>query len=262
MRKLSDSESIGKKLATLPKYDGGFGGHKYLQPQYSLTLGKSDETLSRSDIGQGSSNQVTAAKSFNNITDSNLSDDEIARRNKMTMEQLQSQINQKLKTPSKALGSNRADNNNKNTNNNPMIRIQVEDTTTNTTTTTTTTNQKKERHPPLARKSKTRHQSLGDATAATTSQSETGGKRNRLPEQSRSLDSNNSGSRSRSRVHEEQLPPAPPPPNCSPRNSNGRSPLERLSKDELVLLWRSSESELRSHLLKAIRDKEEPSDPP
>ncbi|KAG5880563.1 hypothetical protein JTB14_009934 [Gonioctena quinquepunctata] len=118
------------------------------------------------------------------------------------------------------------------------------------------------RHPPLSRRNKTRHQSLGEATLLPNLEQK---KRNRLPEQSKSLDSNSSTprdkSRSRSRIGEEDLPPAPPPPNCSPRNSNGRSPLERLSKDELVLLWRSSESELRSHLLKALRDKEEPSDP-
>ncbi|ERL89529.1 hypothetical protein D910_06895 [Dendroctonus ponderosae] len=42
---------------------------------------------------------------------------------------------------------------------------------------------------------------------------------------------------------------------------SSRSPLACLSKEELVKLWTSSESELRCHLLKAIRDKEEPSDP-
>lgn len=90
-------------------------------------------------------------------------------------------------------------------------------------------------------------------------------KRNKLAEPSRSLDSNppketSKVKSSKCRDHME-LPPAPPPPNCSPRNSNGKSPLERLSKEELVNLWRSSESELRSHLLKAIRDKEDDTDP-
>ncbi|KAJ9601165.1 hypothetical protein L9F63_000685, partial [Diploptera punctata] len=68
--------------------------------------------------------------------------------------------------------------------------------------------------------------------------------------------------RSRDSSHEcdevfDDIPPPPPPPNCQPRNgSNGESPLDRLNKEELVALWRSSESELRSHLLRAIRAKE------
>ena len=73
--------------------------------------------------------------------------------------------------------------------------------------------------------------------------------------------------RSRDSSHEcdevfDDIPPPPPPPNCQPRNgSNGESPLDRLNKEELVALWRSSESELRSHLLRAIRAKEV-TDPP
>lgn len=60
----------------------------------------------------------------------------------------------------------------------------------------------------------------------------------------------------------DDIPPPPPPPFCQPRNgSNGESPLDRLNKEELVALWRSSESELRSHLLRAIRSKEV-TDPP
>lgn len=222
LRKLSDSESIGRKLATLPKYREPIERHR-LQPQYSLTLGKSDETLTKSD--KTSLNQVSSAKSFTNVSEGIISDDEIARRNKQTIEQLQHQ-----------LGKKKQDNNAKIQNTNPQIRIQVEDTTRS--------------EPVRTRRIKTRHQSLGDAVQAPEP-----AKRNKLGEQSKSLDGNPTKSRKR---REEDLPPAPPPPNCSPRNSNGRSPLERLSKDELVLLWRSSESELRSHLLKAIRDKEEP----
>ncbi|XP_068898087.1 uncharacterized protein [Tenebrio molitor] len=226
LRKLSDSESIGRKLATLPKYREPVERHR-LQPQYSLTLGKSDETLTKSDKSQ--QNQVSAAKSFNDVSEaSNISDDEIARRNRLTIEQLQVQLSKK-----------RPDNNAKMQNTNPQIRIQVEDTT---------------REPVRSRRIKTRHQSLGDSVQAPEP-----AKRNKLGEQSRSLDGNPGKSRKK---RDAELPPAPPPPNCSPRNSNGRSPLERLSKDELVLLWRSSESELRSHLLKAIRDKEEPVEPP
>lgn len=235
IRKLSDSESIGRKLATLPKYRDPLEHHR-LQPQYSLTLGKSDETLPKDKT----KDQVTSAKSFNNVSEhlsyeqkSNLSDEEIIKRNRQTIEQLQSHF------------SKRSIDNNTNKNTNPQIRIQVEDT-----------------EPPVpvpivkSRKIKTRHQSLGDATSTSTSsqQPPEPTKRNKLPEHSKSLD----GNTSKSKKKEEELPPAPPPPNCSPRNSNGRSPLERLSKDELVNLWRSSESELRSHLLKAIRDKEEP----
>ncbi|GLH10809.1 Uncharacterized protein GBIM_15694 [Gryllus bimaculatus] len=62
----------------------------------------------------------------------------------------------------------------------------------------------------------------------------------------------------------DDIPPPPPPPCCNPRNgttADGNSPLERLEREELVALWRSSESELRSHLLKAIRAKEV-TDPP
>ncbi|KAK5645132.1 hypothetical protein RI129_006432 [Pyrocoelia pectoralis] len=253
-RKLSDSESIGRKLATLPKYTEPGSRHR-LHPQYSLTIGKSDQMLNASDsstkLGQ-SPHKLT--KSYQNILDterevprtlsqsnvdhkSNLSDDEIAKRNKITIDQLQSQLSTKvenLKPPIKRCHSN-------NTKPNPP-RIQVEDTS--------------KLHSSTSRKLKKRHQSLGDDGKP--SQTERSRSRNKLSEHSRSLDSNpqKESSRSRSpRCKEHDLPPAPPPPNCSPRNSNGKSPLDRLSKDELVLLWRSSESELRSHLLKAIRDK-------
>lgn len=241
-RKLSDSESIGKKLATLPKYKEPLEKNR-LQPQYSLTLGKSDEVLSKSERSSPKfeENQVTTARSCHSITTdantSNLSDDEIARRNKqMTIDQLQSHLTQN-KSQSLKPTSKRQDNNLKVVNTNPQIRIQVEDTSD---------------PPPITRKTKTRHQSLGDSSKTTPQPM----KRSKLSEPSRSLDSNPV-----SKYREQNLPPAPPPPNCSPRNSNGRSPLERLSKDELVLLWRSSESELRSHLLKAIRDKEDVVDP-
>jgi len=60
----------------------------------------------------------------------------------------------------------------------------------------------------------------------------------------------------------DDIPPPPPPPFCQPRiGGNGVSPLDRLNKEELVALWRSSESELRSLLLRAIRAKEV-TDPP
>lgn len=90
MRKLSDSESIGKKLATLPRYQqDSFDKHKLLQPQYSLTLGKSDEGLSKNLKAEN----VGQARSFNNLSQPtnekcNLSDDEVARRNKDTIRQL------------------------------------------------------------------------------------------------------------------------------------------------------------------------------
>ncbi|XP_063230536.1 uncharacterized protein LOC134535392 [Bacillus rossius redtenbacheri] len=57
------------------------------------------------------------------------------------------------------------------------------------------------------------------------------------------------------------VPPPPPPPSCSPREPAAPSPLARLSKDELLELWRSSETELRSLLLRAIRAKDV-DDPP
>ncbi|KAJ8976794.1 hypothetical protein NQ317_014137 [Molorchus minor] len=236
-RKLSDSESIGRKLATLPKYRETVDKHR-LQPQYSLTLGKSDETLTGS---QKNDQQVSAAKSFTNIADtssqyciesrSKALDEEIAKRNRQTIQELQGILGKNPKPPK------RINDNNTKQNTNPQIRIQIEDTT-----------KEEPRNPPFVQQE----------------QNQTS--KNKLAEQSKSLDSNHptgrERSRSRSRLKDDGLPPAPPPPNCSPRNSNGRSPLERLSKDELVLLWRSSESELRSHLLKAIRDKEEPTDPP
>ncbi|XP_060529353.1 uncharacterized protein LOC132703854 [Cylas formicarius] len=246
LRKLSDSESIGRKLATLPRYQETVDKHR-LQPQYSLTIGKSDETLTATD------QPVSSAKSFNGIDKldhkSNLSDDEIARRNKETINQLQVQLQ-----GSKGKKSN-SDNNKTVCNTNPQIRIEVAEEDADKVET-------KRKNPPLSRKHKTRHQSLGESTQ--NSGSSDAPRRNKLQEQSKSLDSGSTKPgrpRSRSRHAEEDLPPAPPPPNCSPRNSNGKSPLERLSKEELVRLWRSSESELRSHLLKAIRDKEEPSDP-
>lgn len=257
-RKLSDSESIGKKLATLPKYKDPFEKTK-LHPQYSLQiLGKSEEILNKSDKEA----TLATAKSYQNLTDSgsksNLSDDEIARRNKLTIQQLQSQMSHKtqsLKTSSSKRSSSNnnnstSSNNNSKTNTNPQIRIKVEDTSVKPN--------------PTSRKLKTRHQSLGEPSK---NQPEPTSRRNKLAEHSKSLDSNTTTSRDKNndgrisssrspRCKEHNLPPAPPPPNCSPRNSDGRSPLERLSKDELVLLWRSSESELRSHLLKAIRDKD------
>lgn len=246
-RKLSDSESIGKKLATLPKYKDPFEKTK-LHPQYSLQiLGKSEEVLNKSDKEA----TVATAKSYQNLSDtgskSNLSDDEIARRNKLTIQQLQTQMTHKTQSLKTASSSKRSSSNNK-TNTNPQIRIKVEDTSVKPN--------------PPSRKIKTRHQSLGEPSK---NQPEPSSRRSKLTEHSRSLDSNTTrdkidgklSSTTRSpRCKEHNLPPAPPPPNCSPRNSDGRSPLERLSKDELVLLWRSSESELRSHLLKAIRDKD------
>lgn len=247
LRKLSDSESIGKKLATLPKYKEPIDRHK-LQPQYSLTIGRSDDVfLNTGDLVQ------TSAKSCQNISDvdnievpkfcvdekNNLSDDEIARRNKQTIEQLHIQL-----LAAKPIIKTKDNNSQKSKNVNPQIRIQIEDTSKSNT--------------PPKKHLKTRHQSLGDKSAPENT------KRSKLAEHSRSLDSNpprRDRSKSPRKCKEHDLPPAPPPPNCSPRNSNGRSPLERLSKDELVLLWRSSESELRSHLLKAIRDKDV-DDPP
>lgn len=114
----------------------------------------------------------------------------------------------------------RSSDNNPSFNTNPQILIQVEDTSTPTV---------ELRNPPLSKKHKTRHQSLGDATSPVPQETN---KRNRLTEQSKSLDSGTTTtnknstakekSRSRSRMKEEDLPPAPPPPNCSPRNSNGK----------------------------------------
>ncbi|KAL3268123.1 hypothetical protein HHI36_007250 [Cryptolaemus montrouzieri] len=330
IRKLSDSESIGRKLATLPKYKDAVEKH-LLQPQHSLNIIRSDEAISSMD-----KRQVLTAKSFTNISETEpkaggyLTDDEIASRNKLTISQLKKELSGKLDA------AKFQDNNPSIKHTNPLIKIQVEDTTKECTPNTT-----KRHH-------RTRHQSLGDVIQG----SETVSSRKKLPEASHSLDSNptantketkpnrlkrkeesesshspegnphtketkqnrlkkredppetwksldcNTNSKdsrsNRNRKKEDftletsksldtnatpkearpkklkkredtlntPLPPAPPPPNCSPRNSNGRSPLERLSKDELVNLWRSSESELRSHLLKAIRDKEDSSQPP
>lgn len=136
VRKYSDAESIGRKLATLPKYKDGINTNR-LHPGDRLNLGKSDETLSKSE-GYGESlqtNEIAQAKSYQNILDgskgdleiddsacgtlnltaeqkANLSDDEIARRNKQTIEQLRCQLNIKIES----------------------IKPQIKRTTSNTTT--------------------------------------------------------------------------------------------------------------------------------
>lgn len=276
-RKISDAESIGRKLATLPKFKDNLNSNR-LHPGDRTNIGKSEETLIKKEnepnFGTMRVNEIITAKSYQNILDSskkeleveintgsvinipaknNLSDDEIAKRNKITIDQLKIQLNRadtgkpqvtRSQSNSAALPPT-----------NPSIRIQVEDTSKPKTT---------------DRKIKHRHRSLGEAPKSPVPPEPS--RRNlKATEHSRSLDSGNPVTNntreptrnrsSSSKCREHDLPPAPPPPNCSPRNSNGRSPLERLSKDELVNLWRSSESELRSHLLKAIRDKDA-DDPP
>lgn len=266
-RKLSDSECIGRKLATLPRSDTPQDRQR-LQTRHSIAIGCSDQTLNpQSNLKYDTWNTPrNVTKSAQNIPDSereitvnvlnltseqrsNLSDDEIARRNKLTINQLQTQFSSKSETGKAKSYNSNTTNNNKAAASNPP-RIHVEDTS-------------KPELPP--RKLKSRHKSLGEDVVPV----EPKQKRHRITEQSRSLDSkppNRDRSRSSSPRYLKQsdLPPAPPPPNCSPRNCTGRSPLDRLSKDELVNLWRSSESEIRSHLLKAIRDKEpdKAEDPP
>ncbi|KAH1009869.1 hypothetical protein HUJ04_002171 [Dendroctonus ponderosae] len=209
MRKLSDCESIGKKLATLPKYQGSFDKTK-LQPQYSLNMGRSDETLTSME-----KSPVAAANSFDKLDQkSNFSDDEIARRNRDTISQLQFQLKKKAKKQRSVDGSRSV------LSPNPQIRIQVEDTDR-------IERPKPKRNPPLkASRNKLRHRSLGDPTQSPSCQLEQT-RKSRLHEPSRSLDSGTSSSshsrprsRSRSRhLEEDDLPPAPPPPKCSPRNS-------------------------------------------
>uniref|UniRef100_A0AAR5PM94 Uncharacterized protein n=1 Tax=Dendroctonus ponderosae TaxID=77166 RepID=A0AAR5PM94_DENPD len=211
MRKLSDCESIGKKLATLPKYQGSFDKTK-LQPQYSLNMGRSDETLTSME-----KSPVAAANSFDKLDQkSNFSDDEIARRNRDTISQLQFQLKKKAKKQRSVDGSRSV------LSPNPQIRIQVEDTDR-------IERPKPKRNPPLkASRNKLRHRSLGDPTQSPSCQLEQT-RKSRLHEPSRSLDSGTSSSshsrprsRSRSRhLEEDDLPPAPPPPKCSPRNSVG-----------------------------------------
>lgn len=161
--KLSDSESIGRKLATLPKYASQSFDKQKLQPQYSLNLGKSAE-----GINKLKEESITQAKSYQNITESKLdrqnqnvvdskpekqsvkdskgerygqkgilSDDEVSRRNKLTSE-LQSQFAKKKKKGKlekkdmslerTGSGSSATTNSNTNSNPKPPIRIQVEDT--------------------------------------------------------------------------------------------------------------------------------------
>lgn len=224
VRKLSDVETIGRKLATL-------------SVDNDLVRRKSDIVISNNKLG--SDLAQLAAKSVQNISEAEKRPDEIQlsvtkvvgddlkKRSKSTIQELQNRL-----TSGKS---------------NPQIRIEIEDTT-------------KPPVPAKPKKFKQRHKSLSEQQS---------NKHKKLPSQSQSLDSTKAGGdktkppslASVLRCKEHDLPPAPPPPNCSPRNSNGKSPLERLSKDELVLLWRSSESELRSHLLKALRDKEV-DDPP
>lgn len=288
-RKYSDAENIGRKLATLPKYKDSLNSNR-LHPGDRMSMGKSEETLAKSDNFSDTlkSNEIISAKSYQNILDSskkdleadtgtstgkdagassainlssaqksNLSDDEIAKRNKLTIEQLKTQLSDKIESIKPQIQRTQS---NTAAPTNPSIRIQVEDTS------------KPSRS--AERRVKHRHRSLGEVPAPRSPlppEPTVPSRRNRrVTEHSRSLDgpplpprdsSKNRPPRIDRHREMHDLPPAPPPPNCSPRNSNGRSPLERLSKDELVNLWRSSESELRSHLLKAIRDKDA-DDPP
>lgn len=278
-RKYSDAESIGRKLATLPKYKDGANPNRLHPGDLGrLNMGKSEETLSKST---DYNNEIQGAKSCTNIENSggnkkelevdhnvpttssnvvgqknNLSDDEIARRNKLTIEQLKTQLDIKIESIKPHIQRTQS-----NTATSTAPRIQVEDTSKPRT---------------AERRVKHRHRSLGEAPKSPLPQEPAvPARRNkRVTEHSRSLDGPPLPPRDSSRNRgitpkldrnllrdPHDLPPAPPPPNISPRNSNGRSPLERLSKDELVNLWRSSESELRSHLLKAIRDKDA-DDPP
>lgn len=121
-RKYSDAESIGRKLATLPKYKDGINTNR-LHPGDRLNIGKSDETLSKSDNFKETiqPSEISQARSCQNILDNtkkdleieegasstlnvshsqrgNLSDDEITRRNKLTIEQLRSQLNEKIES--------------------------------------------------------------------------------------------------------------------------------------------------------------------
>lgn len=143
-RKYSDAESIGRKLATLPKYKDNINTNR-LHPGDRLHMGKSDETLSKSDNYTDTlkPNEIAPARSYQDMLDnkkrdleieepgtsssinltssskntSNLSDDEIARRNKLTIEQLRSQLNEKIES----------------------IKPQIKRTTSNTTPQTTST---------------------------------------------------------------------------------------------------------------------------
>lgn len=327
-RKFSDAENIGRKLATLPKnFNSNAPAHPHLNtlfPNDRLNINKSEEVLSKTDnspnYGTMRVNDIITAKSYQNICDggnnsqhntkitnhtgrnnkkeleveiddpyqNNVSDDEIARRNKKTIDQLKIQLTRAdtgKPLVMRSQSNNVTSSSGPSTTTNPSIRIQIEDTSTSSTSKSSSSRS-------VERRVKHRHRSLGEAPPPRSPlPPEPSTKRHlRGVEQTRSLDGNPQGggpvpqvqvthgapqqppqplqhqvavtsSRSRAKCREHDLPPAPPPPNCSPRNSNGRSPLERLSKDELVNLWRSSESELRSHLLKAIRDKDA-DDPP
>ncbi|XP_044743459.1 uncharacterized protein LOC123305723 isoform X2 [Chrysoperla carnea] len=159
VRKLSDVESIGRKLATLPKYTN----------KSTLNVLDNDLIRRKSDIILSSNNKfgsteivpIETAKSVHNIPDSTtskqdhdeiqlsvaktLSNDEIMRRNQMTIQQLQN----KLKTPKPSTSQPQ-----KNNQTNPHIRIEIEDTS-----------KPPSGPPPLApkpKKIKQRHRSLGD----------------------------------------------------------------------------------------------------
>lgn len=136
VRKYSDAESIGRKLATLPKFNDGINTNR-LHPGDRLHMGKSDETLTKSENYNDKlqTGEIIAARSYQNILDGtkkdleveenacsnlnltaaekrNLSDDEIAKRNKSTIEQLRCQLNEKIES----------------------IKPQIKRTTSNTTT--------------------------------------------------------------------------------------------------------------------------------
>lgn len=285
----SDSLDVGKKLATIPKYKGKqfldsspseFGKHQRNRPGLSGMFGTNNE-----------GNYPTEARSFQNVsgqgsldcdmeTSTSVGDlhakpefpqSELQKKHKKTFEELQEHLSarsdpKRTKTPVRRCFSQQTDGNG--VKGHHQIKIQIEDHSS------PSSKEKylRQRHRSLESEdskedrkyrprtpecfSKDNSRKTLDRMYCETSE---GNKELNVPT-IRSRSGSNSDQSCRS-VFDDNLPPAPPYPNVAPRNSDGKSPLERLTKDELVLLWRSSESELRSHLLTALREKEN-SEPP
>ncbi|XP_077293992.1 uncharacterized protein LOC143916663 [Arctopsyche grandis] len=286
----SDSLEIGKKLATIPKYKGKqfldsspneFSKHSRSRPPIGWLFGANND-----------GNFNLEARSFQNVSGhgsvdceletSNSAGDlhskpdcpqlDLQKKHKKTFEELQEHLNSRgdskksAKVPVRRCFSQQTEGNG--IKGHHQIKIQIEDHSSPSSK----ERYLRQRHRSLESEDSKEDKKYRPRTPEcfpkdtnrktlerTFCETAEGGRDLSIPT-IRSRSGSNSDQSCRS-VFEDHLPPAPPYPNVAPRNSDGKSPLERLTKDELVLLWRSSESELRSHLLTALREKEN-SEPP
>lgn len=280
-----DSLEVGKKLATIPKYKGKhflesspstFGKYNRNRPGLGNVFGQSSdggyplEARSFQNVSEQNENTKESAEETSNSVDDlhtkpDFPQSELQKKHKKTFEELQEQLNKRgekgsLKTPVRRCFSQQTDANVGKTHH--QIKIQIEDHSSPSAQEkhmrqrhkSLESEEKEERRQrprtpecfPKDTKRRTSERSISE-------QAEFG--RDLHPPSGRSRSGSSTDQSCRSTC-DDILPPAPPYPNVAPRNSGGKSPLERLTRDELVLLWRSSESELRSHLLTALREKE------